>query len=653
MALQNKNSKFTKPTVFVSDRTTFSPLRRWAPQLFAGLFVLVFAGIGSYLLRGSHAATVASAPTISSTASAGASLPISTSLTGLKGTLRYVAPSGSDTTGKGTSAAPFATLSKAIAAATSGDSIVIRGGTYYEGDIIVPAAKSLTITAYPGETPTFDGSAPVTTAWTTSGNYKYTSYVPIPVTDGSGITFTTGQGLNGDGVGKYPDQAWIGGTEIQQVSTKAGVTTNKFFVDQTNKKIYLTAADAAKANIATSRLRSFITINSANTMIRGLSIQRYSNSGADYGVVKFAATADNSVLRQVKIADSAFIAVSYLGNSDINQNSTMDHVTVTNSNWMGVVATYTDNLTVDGYKATGMNPYSEFANAPQSGTIKTSRTRNTKVLNSYIYNNNGPGLWFDQSNYNVQVANNVIKNNVGSGIFFEISDNLYLVNNYVQSTGTNHGVRLSGSSGLKLVNNTIVGGAAPLGIYTDPRSIAGCANPAKPVCSGSYSSDRDSVRSYIGTIDWIPRLDLMQNNIIAYPTGNNYCTKVVSFCTTGKNATANVTISSVIHAANTSRGIPKTAISGNVYVNNSNTTIIEAISLGYTSPSAWATSLASSTGVSGLEATSLSGSTYVSADGTPTSTLAAKHSSTGPVPTDATLNQYLPSGYKHYGVSYK
>ena len=83
----------------------------------------------------------------------------------------YVSPSGCDSAA-GTLAAPYATLAKAVSVATAGTHIIMRGGTYYEGDIAMPRSGSsgspIVIKAYPGETPVLDGADPslVNTTWT-------------------------------------------------------------------------------------------------------------------------------------------------------------------------------------------------------------------------------------------------------------------------------------------------------------------------------------------------------------------------------------------------------------------------------------------------------------------------------------------------------
>src|SRR3989442_13599910 len=45
-------------------------------------------------------------------------------------TTRYVATTGSDTTGNGTSGNPYATISKAATVAVAGDTITVADGTY-------------------------------------------------------------------------------------------------------------------------------------------------------------------------------------------------------------------------------------------------------------------------------------------------------------------------------------------------------------------------------------------------------------------------------------------------------------------------------------------------------------------------------------------
>src|SRR3954470_12306270 len=79
----------------------------------------------------------------------------------------YVSPTGSDSAA-GSLAAPFATLSKGNSAAAAGDTIWVRGGTYYITTQLVLSKSGTSDTnrtkvwAYAGETPVLDASRYVT-----------------------------------------------------------------------------------------------------------------------------------------------------------------------------------------------------------------------------------------------------------------------------------------------------------------------------------------------------------------------------------------------------------------------------------------------------------------------------------------------------------
>jgi parallel beta-helix repeat protein len=261
-------------------------------------------------------------------------------------------------------------------------------------------------------------------------------------------------------------------------------------------------------------------------------------------------------------------------------------------------------------------------------------------------------LWFDQSNVDVDVANNQILDNEGSGIYFEISDDLLLVNNYIRARPAGQPIKLAGSSGLKLVNNTFVGGGDPIGIYTDIRSIPGCSDPAQPVCANSFGSDRDTVRPRPATLDWMPRLDLMINNIVAYPARIQFC-QLTTVCIGSTNGPAVAPVETIIHQADASRGIPRTFINANVYANGTGKIVHTAIGSYSTIPTFVSAMATSPVSIPGFEVNGQYGNSWVNTDGSPTSALAGIHGQAAAVPTDVNINQYIPAGTKHYGVTYK
>jgi hypothetical protein len=586
-------------------------------------------------------------------ATAGAALPISYNLASLTGTVLYVSPTGSDSN-TGTVSSPYATLSKAVSVAPSGGTIVLRGGTYRQGGVSI--GTSVKIIAYPGETPIFNGAAAVSSSsgWTVSGSLSYRAYTPMPVTDGSGISFSSCQNQTSSCLGRYPDQVWVGSTQYQQVGSTGSVTAGKFYVDTTNNRLYMLTTDLSTGSIEISNLRTLATVSAPNVTLEGFELIRYSNSASDYGVLEFLGAADYSLVDNIYESDTAFEAMGYAptGN-DLNQHSTIKDSTIVYSNWMGVAANATDNFTLDHDDISNMNQYGEFTASPQSGSLKTSRTWYTVVTNSKIMNDKSSGLWFDQSNYQVTVAGNDVENNTNYGVFFEISDYVYAINNYIKNNGEEN-LHISGTSDAYVVNNTLVGGYDQMGLYVDNRSIAGCSDPAQPLCANSYSSDRDTYHTHQATMTWIPGVNLVIDNVFAYPAGNEYCGTSNGICITHTNGSATVDISSIIHHANASTGVPQTIIDGNVYANGTGSLIYIVQLNTYTNLSTFASAMAGSpVNISGFEAIGHAGNSYLNTDGSPTSTLSTLQGSAYAVPTDTNINPYVPAGTKHYGVLWK
>jgi hypothetical protein len=122
------------------------------------------------------------------------------------GATLYVSPAGSDASGDGSEAKPFATLQKAQAAvrrtpvaSRPATTVYLRAGTYYLGETLAfgpedsgaSAAAPVVWSAYPGENVTVSGGVPLATAakplsWS-SGGAPLTATLPA----GAPLNFTT------------------------------------------------------------------------------------------------------------------------------------------------------------------------------------------------------------------------------------------------------------------------------------------------------------------------------------------------------------------------------------------------------------------------------------------------------------------------------
>lgn len=129
--------------------------------------VTVPAGLTS---AGFSVTTAATPATVTITASAGASSRstqlVSTAPPPPASRSLFVSTSGSDSSGDGSITRPWATVTKAAAAALPGDTIYMRGGVYTKGATIYGSGlpgKPITLKPYNGESVVFDGASRATT----------------------------------------------------------------------------------------------------------------------------------------------------------------------------------------------------------------------------------------------------------------------------------------------------------------------------------------------------------------------------------------------------------------------------------------------------------------------------------------------------------
>ena len=488
----------------------------------------------------SHSQTASTSPTPSPSVTSpaptpdvvGARLPVSFGVGSMPGTVRFVSVSGSDSTGTGSLQAPFKTLGKAESVSGNGDSIVVRGGTYpVAGNAVSIDRVGLTVTAYPGEVPVFDGSIAAPGSVTVEGSLRSFAYQPLPAGVGEGLglsnlpvaTFSGGQptGLaaqrgwrcvtgsatysvpvptsaDADGCSGsanvitafWPDQVWVNGQALQQVADKSRVVKGTFWVDRASAsdanpgagRLFLhqdDAVDMSKVAVSSSK-GNFIHVAADGVTLQGVRIQRHSPVWSNYSVT-VTTSVDDFTMRDVAFDDNAGISFKLAGGSaaggaQLVRRPVLDHVSVTDAGWMGSVNMYTNATEVRDSVFDRINAQREFSRGPQSGAIKAMKTHDMVVTGSTFANVWGHALWWDQSNYNATVAGSRFLNNSHTSVFFEISHRLTMVNNYLQAPATpqeeegHSNVRLAGSSGVRLVNNTILGGPVGVGIYTDPRS---------------------------------------------------------------------------------------------------------------------------------------------------------------------------------------
>jgi parallel beta-helix repeat protein len=412
-----------------------------------------------------------------------------------------VAPSGSDAAA-GTGDAPFRSVARAIAVAHSGQTIVLRKGTYHES-VTVPATKKLTIQSYPAEAVWFDGSRTVTN-WVSSGTTWRadgwtTRFDASP-------TFTRGapDGTSANWrwvnpaypMAAHPDQLWMGGRPQQQVQSLGQVRPGTFFADYANQQLYVGTDPLEAGGVRASDLRTAIILNGSGSVLRGVGVRDYAPSIPDFGAV--SVRGQGVTLENVVITNSATIGLSVEAS-----DTTVRRMTVTHAGLLGIQANAADRLVIDRSRADGNNA-EHFNTTPVAGGVKVAHSRTVSILDGAYGGNEGCGLWLDDSVYGARITGNDLQHNTTFGVRAELSARVTVANNLVTFNGDD-GIRVANTSGAQIWNNTIVGNLRSISFTQDSRLAS---DPSVP--------GHDTRQPFPDpTMTWLTGTSSVGNNVMA------------------------------------------------------------------------------------------------------------------------------------------
>jgi trimeric autotransporter adhesin len=460
-------------------------------------------------------ATPTATPTATNSASAApkpgnddivGSLPLGATNYPIPAGAKFVATTGKDSAA-GTSAAPVATITRAIALAPSGATIVVRGGTYHER-VNVPSGKALTIQSYPGEVVWIDGSS-VVSGWQRSGSVWVHAGWTAAFDSTAG--YTSGQAPTGENwsfvdpafpLAAHPDQSWRDGVALSQVASAAKVTAGTFYIDHTNHQLVI-GDDPTGRVIRSSDLSVGLSLAAANTTVRGIGIRRFATSIPAIGSVLL--TAPNQTLENVIVSESGSAGIGVT-----STKATLSHVTSQHNAMIGIQACYADGIAITD-SLVRQNNTEHFNKAPVAGGLKITRTRGITISNSDFLNNEGTGIWLDESTYNAKVIGNRSMNNANHGLSLEISSTAVLANNVITGNSAD-GFKINDADHVKIWNNHIANNARNIELVQDARRGS---NPSDPGHDPRQNQPDP-------TMPWLVSSVQVMNNVIGAAGPGNY-----------------------------------------------------------------------------------------------------------------------------------
>ncbi|MCR2052626.1 right-handed parallel beta-helix repeat-containing protein [Actinomyces bowdenii] len=434
-------------------------------------------------------------------------------------TIHVSASSGSDA-GDGSAARPYQTISTAISAASTGDTIELADGTYREGELSVD--KGVTIRAAQGATPVISG-AKVPETWNNAGNGTWSTGHDM-------VRFCTVCTTNADpeveGMAAHPEQVFVDGKPLTQVGSRAEVSASTFYVDDpdpvTLKEAgnnragynvkphtgasYVIGVDPAQHEVEVVQHHRALSSTADNVTLSGVVVEKYSavqrwdyadpEIGTLTGGGMVVASGNNlriegSTFRysssatavQVIDATSAVVTGNRFDDNGSNgfgiNNST--NVTVERNLW-------TSNNTA-GHITTGCGAYCTLADTKITHADGVRFAFNTVDYSEAGYDisepavyadQRGAGVWFDEGVINSEIIGNYFVN-TPVAMFNEVSSNNLIASNIVEGAGV--GIHVSGSDNTKIWNNTISHALTSVMIQEDSRSDGCNARRADGSCA--------------------------------------------------------------------------------------------------------------------------------------------------------------------------
>lgn len=433
------------------------------------------------------------------------SAPLGSTSYEIPGNALFVAGDGNDTA-PGTQDSPLKTIKAAVSMADSGQTIVLRAGSYHEG-VQIPKTKRITLQGFPQEEVWLDGSIPVTGferegrafvagGWTPEFDSSPTYTWGAPDGTRPGWIFIDPEYP----MAAHPDQVWIDGEAQRQVGSRAELAAGTFFVDYDTDELFL-GTDPADREVRASSIAKAISVQSSGSEIKGIGVRRFAPSVPHMGAVTLESSEIS--VKNVVIEDTATTGLAVSG-----ENVRLEGITLTSNGMLGASATYADGLSAVGLLVTGNNTEG-FNQSPVSGGIKIGRSQTVNVQDSIFAENNGPGLWFDESVLDLTAAGNEFLRNRGHGISVELSARATIANNVIAGN-EGHGIKVNNTSEVDVWNNSFINNGRPINIVQDERRASDRSQPGHDPRQKTLDP----------SMTWINGPVALRNNVVTGTTGN-------------------------------------------------------------------------------------------------------------------------------------
>jgi hypothetical protein len=386
----------------------------------------------------------------------------------------YVAPDGKAGS-PGTTLAEPTTLEAAIERVVTGDAIVMRGGVYRTGGLILN--QGITLQPYAGERPILKGTQ-IATKWEALRNNVWrTSWTRLFQTAPQGWWRREREGMLTPLHRFNDDMVFVDGELLKSVGWEGELDAHSFYidyqggyvyigVDPTNRLVEITAFDSAL--IRTSGPAHGKTSDRKGPLIRGITFTQYARRALEIeGKRRFAATDEptdeplgpadpatfgkqvvGTVLENVTITYCSRVAGYFRGDGLVIRNSLVSDTSTEGIYVMGSSDVLLERNIVRRNNIEQLTGY-----FPAAIKIFNQTHRVTCRDNLILEQPNSNGVWYDVGNRDGVFVNNWVEGAL-IGFFFEISRGVTVAGNVFVRCG--RGVGVLNSADARVYNNTFV-----------------------------------------------------------------------------------------------------------------------------------------------------------------------------------------------------
>ena len=359
--------------------------------------------------------------------------------TGLPGTataatIVHVSPAGDDRAA-GSASSPVRTIGQAVRIAPDGATVEIDAGTYHES--VQVYAKELHLVAVGGPV-VLDGARPVTDVTRRDDEWVAPWSTDL---ERAGAPFTTPDRPEAG----WPDQFFLDGAPLREVTSRDGVVAGTFFVDRRLAEVVL-GDDPSGRLLEGSDLTWGLYLNRADgSSVDGLTVRRYATQTREMAAVR--AYANDLTVTDLVVEDNARIGISAMGDTIRLQG-----VTARRNGHLGIHGHRASDLVVTGSTVVRNNA-ERFDAKHSAGGMKVTDSSGLLVERSIVSDNLGPGVWTDLDVVGAVVRSSRMERNSRSGIEIELSSDVVVVDNVVVGNGE-AGVWVLESSSVDVWHNT-------------------------------------------------------------------------------------------------------------------------------------------------------------------------------------------------------